>query len=84
MIIVLNQFLPLALSRLTLGRLLKKVNKPARNLPVPAKGSSRSITIQALVTRAIANQANIGTVSKATLGKLVRDGMERIWALQSA
>ena len=38
MMIVLNQFLPLALSRLTLGHLLKKVNIPARNLPVPAKG----------------------------------------------
>ena len=30
--------------------------------------------------RAIVNQTNIGTVSKATLGKLFRDGMERIWA----
>ena len=28
--------------------------------------------------RAIINQTNIGTVSKATLGKLLRDGMERI------
>ena len=37
-IIVLNQFFPLALSRLTLGHLLKKVNKSARNLRVPAKG----------------------------------------------
>ena len=36
--IVLNQFLPLALSQLTIGRLLKKVNQPPRNLQVPAKG----------------------------------------------
>ena len=26
------------------------------------------------------NQMNIGTVSKAMLGKLLRDGMECIWA----
>ena len=36
--IVMNRFLPLAPSRLTVGHLLKKANKPARNLPVPAKG----------------------------------------------
>ena len=36
--LVLNKFLPLALSRLTAGCVLKKVNKPARNLPVPVKG----------------------------------------------
>ena len=29
-------------------------------------------------------QMNIGTVSKATLGKLLRDGVERIWAFPSA
>ena len=34
--------------------------------------------------RAIVNQTNIGTVSRPTLGKLLRDGMERIWAFQSA
>ena len=28
--------------------------------------------------RAIVNQRNIGTVPKATLGKLLRDGVERI------
>ena len=28
--------------------------------------------------RVIVNQTNIGTVSKATLGKLLRDGVERI------
>ena len=31
--------------------------------------------------RAIVSQTNIGTVSKATLGKLLRDGVERIRAL---
>ena len=35
--IVHNQFLPLALNQLTTGRLFKKVNKPAKNLRVPAK-----------------------------------------------
>ena len=34
--------------------------------------------------RAIVNQTNIGTVSRATLGKLPRDGVERIWAFPSA
>ena len=41
--IVLNQFFPLALSWLTLGRLLKKVNKPARDLLVPAKLQDRCL-----------------------------------------
>ena len=31
----------------------------------------------------IVSQINIGTVSKATLGKLLRDGVERIWAFLS-
>ena len=34
--------------------------------------------------RAIVNQTNIGTVSKATLGKLLRDVMECILAFLSA
>ena len=34
--------------------------------------------------RAIVNQTNIGTVSKAMLGMLVRDGVDRIWAFPSA
>ena len=34
--------------------------------------------------RAIVSQANIGTVSKAILGKPQRDGVERIWAFPSA
>ena len=33
--------------------------------------------------RAIVNQTNIGTFSKATLGKRLRDGVERIWAFQT-
>ena len=38
---VLNQFLPLTLSQLTTGCLLKMVNKPARNLPVPSQDLTR-------------------------------------------
>ena len=34
--------------------------------------------------RAVVNQTNTGTVSKATLGKILRDGVERIWAFPSA
>ena len=34
--------------------------------------------------RAIANQTNTGTISKTKLGKLLRDGVERIWAFPSA
>ena len=34
--------------------------------------------------RAIISQTNIGTVSKGTLGKLLRDEMERMWAFPSA
>ena len=33
--------------------------------------------------RAIVSQMNIGTISKVTLGKLLRDGLERIWAFPS-
>ena len=33
--------------------------------------------------RIFVNQTNIGTVSKATLGKVPRDGVERIWAFPS-
>ena len=35
------------------------------------------------IQRAIVNQMNTGTVSKATLGKLLRDGVEHIWAFLS-
>ena len=34
--------------------------------------------------RAIDSQTNIGTVLKATLGKLLRDGVEGMWAFPSA
>ena len=34
--------------------------------------------------RAIVSQTNIRTVSKATLGKLLRDGVERTWTFPSA
>ena len=34
--------------------------------------------------RAIVSQTNIGTVSKAMLGKLLRDWVERVWAFPSA
>ena len=34
--------------------------------------------------RAIVNQTNIETVSKATLGTFLRDGVERVWAFPSA
>ena len=33
---------------------------------------------------AIISQTNTGHVSKVTLGKLMRDGVERIWAFPSA
>ena len=33
---------------------------------------------------AVVSQTNIGTVSEATSGKLLRDGVERIWAFPSA
>ena len=47
------------------------------------RGSARRSSLKGR-ERDIDNQTNIGTVSKATLGKLLRDGVERIWAFQSA
>ena len=47
------------------------------------KGSGRHSTLQGR-QRSVFNQANIGTVLRATLGRLLRDGAERIWALPSA
>ena len=48
------------------------------------KGSSRHSTLQAR-ERSVFNQTNnIGTVSRATLGRLLRDGAERVWAFPSA
>ena len=46
------------------------------------RGSARRSSLKGR-GRAIVNQTNIGTVSKATLGKLLRDGVERIWAFPS-
>ena len=42
------------------------------------RGSARRSSLKGR-ERAIVNQTNIGTVSKATLGKLLRDGVQRIW-----
>ena len=47
------------------------------------KGSGRHSTLQGR-ERSVFNQTNIGTVSRATLGRLLRDGVERVWAFPSA
>ena len=47
------------------------------------KGSGRNSTLQGR-QRSVFNRANIGTVSRATLGRLLRDGAERVWAFPSA
>ena len=47
------------------------------------KGSGRHSTLQGR-QRSVFNQANIDTVSRATLGRLLRDGAERVWAFPSA
>ena len=47
------------------------------------KGSGRHFTIQGR-ERSVFNKANIGTVSRATLGRLLRNGAERVWAFPSA
>ena len=47
------------------------------------RGSARRSSLKGR-ERAIVSQTNIGTVSKATLGKRPRDGVERIWAFSSA
>ena len=47
------------------------------------RGSARRSSLKGR-ERAIVNQTNIGTVSKATLGKLLTDRVERIWAFPSA
>ena len=47
------------------------------------KGSGRHSTPQGR-ERYVFNQANIGTVSRATLRRLLRDGAERVWAFPSA
>ena len=47
------------------------------------KGSARRSTLTGR-ERAIVNQTNIGSVSSATLGKLPRNGVERVWTFPSA
>ena len=47
------------------------------------KGSGQHSTLQGR-ERSVFNQTNIGTVSRATLGRLLRDGAERVWAFPSA
>ena len=47
------------------------------------KGSGRHSTLKGR-ERSVFSQANIGTVSRATLGRLLRDGAERVWAFPSA
>ena len=46
------------------------------------KGSGRHSTLQGQ-ERSVFNQANIGTVSRATLGRLLREGAEHVWAFPS-
>ena len=46
------------------------------------KESGRHSTLQGR-ERSVFNQTNIGTVSRATLGRLLRDGVERVWAFPS-
>ena len=47
------------------------------------RGSARRSSLKGR-ERAIVNKMDIGTVSEAVLGKLLRDGMKRIWAFPSA
>ena len=47
------------------------------------KESGRHSTLQGREL-SVFNQTNIGTVSRATLGRLLRDGAERVWAFPSA
>ena len=46
------------------------------------KGSGRHSSLQGR-ERSVFNQTNIGTVSRATLGRLLRDGAGRVWAFPS-
>ena len=47
------------------------------------RGSARRSSLKGR-ERAIVNQSKTGTVSKATFGKHLRDGVERIWVFPSA
>ena len=46
------------------------------------RGSTRQSSLKG-GERTVVKQIYIGTVSKATLGNLLRDGVERIWAFPS-
>ena len=47
------------------------------------KGSGRHSTLQGR-ERSVFNQTYMGTVSRVTLGRLLRDGAERVWVFSSA
>ena len=47
------------------------------------KGSGRHYTLRGR-KRSVFNQTNVGIDSRATLGRLLRDGVERVWAFPSA
>ena len=47
------------------------------------RGSGRRSTLRGR-ERAVVNQTDIGTISVSTLGRLLREGEERIWAFPSA
>ena len=47
------------------------------------RGSTRQSSLKGR-ERTVVKQIYIGTVSKATLGNLLRDGVERTWAFPSA
>ena len=47
------------------------------------KGSGRLSALRGR-ERSVSNQINIGTISKATLERLLRDGAERVWTFPSA
>ena len=62
---------------------INKLVFSAWNMRGVERGSARRPSLKGR-ERVIVNQTNIGIVSKATLEKLLRDGMERIWAFPSA
>ena len=47
------------------------------------KGSGRQSTLQD-GERSVFNQTDINTVSRVTLARLLRDGVERVWAFPNA
>ena len=46
------------------------------------KGSDRHFTLP-VRQRSVVNKTNVGTVSRATLGRLLRDGAERVATMPS-